>query len=471
MRYSAKKVLIIAIAVLTVITATVFSGCDKALPEVNKPSQMNNELGEKAFGYMTKLASEGLSERTAGLQSEVDAAKYISEKMSGFGYEGVYNDSDIEGAQEFKATFKRFNGEEVKDATVHNVIFSKKSVAQTVKGEILLTCHYDNLFAEKSAASGSVWSSDGSYESGSGVAVLLTLAEELIDAELDYDITFAFFTCGSYFWKGAMNYVDNLDREGLDKIALAIDFSMSVGGDNWYIYSGETSTDYGAFLNACGGDTLSAVPKDRNIGQFTMTEDSVFVYTNAGMLSNNYFLMEKGVPTANFLSLNWEVNEHPLFTECKGKANVYHTSNDTLSNMVERIGEENIKSRLTAIIATALTAFDVSNSDALSSSLLSARSQLPDGISQNGKKAGLANIIIKVVLIAILLAVSYVVRNFIYRNKNRYFAPKTYAEGEEQTQNQQEPFADVDGSDKKDEKVLSEGDKNAEKSNFDDPFV
>ena len=196
---------------------------------------------------------------------------------------------------------------------------------------------------------------------------------------------------------------------------------MLGGGDNWYIYSGESKNTYGGYLNACGQDYVTAVPKDRNIGEFFLSEDAIYSYSNIGMLSNQYFFDLKGVPTANILSLNWEINDNPLFSEIKGKDNVYHTKNDTLQNMVERKGEDKIKAQLFEVVKTTLTALDSSNEDTLTASLDVAKDELPDGKSQSGKGATLANIIFKIVLIAILIGTSFAIRAKSYKilDKNR----------------------------------------------------
>ena len=111
---------------------------------------------------------------------------------------------------------------------------------------------------------------------------LEAFAEQLKDVDLGYDVTFAFFTGGSYCWRGALQYASQLDREKLDSIAIVLNYSM-LCGDNLYIYEGETKTTYGSFLNACADGATTKVPNDRNIGQFILEQDSVYNYVNIGM--------------------------------------------------------------------------------------------------------------------------------------------------------------------------------------------
>ncbi|MDE6472756.1 MAG: M28 family peptidase [Clostridia bacterium] len=475
-KLNSKKILIFAVVLLVVFMTAFFAGCSSPTPEVNIPDivgAIDFNIEDKAYGYLQDLAGEELKDRTLGTQGELDSAKYIASVMSDLGYESQYSSDGIQGLQGFKTSIKRFGGEEVADAQGYNVIFSKKSKAEKSNGEIILACQYDNLYSEKSDISGNLWSADGSYESGASVAILLTLAEALKDSTLDYDLTFAFFTCGCYGWKGAMNYVENLDRTQLDKIALVLNFAMLGGGDNWYIYTGESANSYGKYLYKCGEGHLTAVPKDRNPGQFYLTEDTRYRYTNIGMLSNQYYFDLKGIPTANFLSLNWEINDNPLFSEMRGKDNIYHTKGDTLENMIERKGEEAIKAQLFEVIRVTLTALDMSNQDTLKASLGVAKSELPNATAQNAKSANLANLIFKVVLIAGLVVASYVLKNYLNKNIDKYIkakkAKETQASDGEETQI---PFESGDAqSDVTTSQDKQKSEEKSKKEQDEDPFV
>ncbi|MDE6275458.1 MAG: M28 family peptidase [Clostridia bacterium] len=468
-----KKIYAVAIALLAIIVTAVFAGCTAPKIDVKGVEVDVDGIKDTAYGYLQTLSGEGLNNRTLGTQGALDCAKYISDEMIKLGYAGAYSSEQGEGLQEFKTSFKRFDGAEITNTQAYNVIFTKKSDNEKSKGEIILACSYDNLYSEKSDISGSLWSADGSYESGASIAVALTLAGALKDKPCDYDLTFAFFTGGCYEWRGAMNYVDNLDRTGLDKIALVLNFATLGGGDNWYIYSGESANDYGRYLNACAEGYVTAVPKDRNIGQFALTENSKYNYANIGMLSNHYFFDLKNVPTANVLSLNWGINDNPLFSEMKGKDNIYHTKNDTLQNMIERKGEDKIKAQLFEIVRSTLTALDESNQETLVASLDVAKSQLTKAGAQNGKSATLANIIIKVVLIAILIAMTYIIKTNLTKNFDKYAkAKKANEEGERDDIADKQPFeTDNTHINAQDTANSQKAEEKKENNQEDDPFI
>ena len=475
------KKICVVIALLAVLSTVIFAGCSSPKMKVNIPDVENAvdfDIAQMAYENL-KIIGQEHSNRTMATEGELEAAIYISNFMRAYGYESSYSftieategeSKEVQGLQGFKTSFKRLSGEELTDAQAYNVIFTKKSAAEKSKGEIVLACQYDNLYAEKT--DGKLWKVDGSYESGAAIAVMLTLAEALADVDLDYDLTFAFFTGGCYEWKGAMNYVDTLDRDRLDKIALVLNFAMLGGGDNWYIYSGEKSNTYGKYLNKCAEGYVKAVPKDRNPGQFYLTEDTIFSYTNVGMLSNHYYFNLKDVPTANVLSINWEINNNPLFSEMKGKANVYHTQNDTLKKMIERKGENGIKTQLLDVVRSTLVALDKSNQDTLKSSLDLAKSEMPNKAAQNSKTSTLTNILLKVILIAILIAVSYVIKHTLYKNIDKYVEARKAKEAQSgESQESQEPFGETPSSGEGNAQGAEKSKENAVNKPDEDPFV
>ena len=479
-KFRNKKIYIVAIALLAVITATFFAGCSAPKIEVNIPdvgSLDDSYIAYRAYEVL-HLIGEQYSERTMATDGELEAAKYLSGYMRSLnldddgGYKSQYSSDGVEGLQSFKTSFKRLNGEQLSDVDAYNVIFTKKANVEKSRGEIILACQYDNLYSEKADAEGHLWKVDGSYESGAAIAVMLTLAEALVEVELEYDLTFAFFTGGCYEWKGAMNYVDTLDRDRLDKIALVLNFGMLGGGDNWYIYTGEKTNTYGKYLNKCAEGHATAVPKDRNPGQFYLTEDTIFSYTNVGMLSNHYYFNLKDIPPANFLSINWGINNNPLFSEMKGKSNVYHTKDDTLEKMIERKGEEGIKAQLFEIVKSTLTALDKSNHDTLKSSLDLAKKELPNKGAQNNKTATLTNILLKVILIAILISVSYIIKHTLYRNIDKYVEARKAKEAQSvDSKESQEPFEESPSSGGSDTQETEKSKENTGNKPDEDPFV
>lgn len=466
-----KRKIFIAISILTMLTLllTAFAGCSSKSVEINKVVGVDAALGDEAFAYMQTLAAD-YPARTMGASGDIEAAGFLSDTMTALGYTSEYSHAEKKGIQAFKTTFSRYvkyaGDEELKDVWAYNVIFTKKTAAEHSKGEILLTCQYDNLYSEKADMSAKPWAADGSYESGAAVAIVLTLANKLKDVDLGYDLTFAFFTGGSYCWRGALQYASQLDRTHLDNIKLVLNYGMLGGGENWYIYDGESATSYGGYLNACANGASAKVPNDRNIAQFILEEDSLFNYVNVGMLSNQHYFMNRGVPTANFLSLNWESNSQPLFTEMNGESNVYHTQDDTLAKMIERKGEDGIKKQLQEVIAASLTALNAENIGVLSQTLENAEKEFPNATAQNAKTSSLVNVIFKAVVIALLIAASYVIKQYVFKNADKILPSK------EEVQTPEEPFENANGGGETfDKDIDQKQEKDGDDKPFEDPFA
>lgn len=451
--------IILIILVVAGIVLVSLTGCQHPERNFNIVSS-SGEYGNKVFGYMTTLSSE-YANRTMATDGEKKAAEYISSLMTGWGYTSEYETDGVKGLSSFKLGFNRYDGSSVKDGVAYNVIFTKE--AANSNGEILLMCQYDNLYAEK--GSDGEWQADGSYESGASVAVMLTLAELFKDRETEYDLTFAFFTGGSYSWMGAKYYADNLKRADIENIKLAINFSMLAGGDNLYLYTGEKETSYGNFLEKASVG-LTGNPADKLIGNFILESNAIYNYSHIGMLGNQYYLMNKQIPTANYLSLNWSCADNSLMTEMKGKSNVYHTKDDTLAKMVERKGEDGIKKMTNDVVNSVLVTLDKANSEALTRVLALASQEGVNTTAQSGKTSTMLSIILKVVLIAAVFGGSLAVKNYVQKHRDRYIV-NTSVEDE---MKEAEPFEDFDETKSGDPEGRSSSDGKGD-SHDDDPFV
>lgn len=418
---SRRKVLIAIIALLGVLVLSMLTGCSQVDPEYDLVKN-RGEYGDLVFENMQYLA-DNYPDRSMGTEGELNAAQYLASKLSSFGYTSEYSSDEGVGLQRFRINNTRYDGTTMSDINVYNVIFTKKAAGES-KGVILLSTQYDNLYQEKTGDE--IWRADGSYESGSGTATLLALAELMRDFECSYDVTFAFFTGGSYGWQGASQYVDNLKSADIENIKLNIDFSMLGGGDNLYLYSGEYATDFGGYMRSAS-DGLTPNPKDKNVAPFIMENYPMYAFSNIGMIGNQYFLMNRNVPTVNYKSHNWSCKENPVMTEMQGKSNVYHTQNDTLAMMIERKGEESIKSMLNDVVNSVLNALSKDNAVALDSALTLSKGRV-ESKGQNSQASSMTSIAIKLVIVATLFGIALTVRNYIRKNRHLYIKQKPVEE-------------------------------------------
>ncbi|MDE7215886.1 MAG: Zn-dependent exopeptidase M28 [Clostridia bacterium] len=421
-RISRKTFLIVTVLLVAILTASLLAACSKE-PHFDLVKQ-DGEYGDRVFENM-KFLAENYPDRTMCTQGEEDAAKYLCDVLSGWGYTSDFSDGDTVGLQSFKENFTRYDGSAVSDTNAYNVVFTKK--ARESKGEIILSAQYDNLYGEKNGEE--LWKADGSYESGSGVALLLTLAESMKDVDYSYDITFAFFSGGSYGWKGAYYYVTQLKNADLDNIKLVLNFSMLGGGDNLYLYTGENASDFGGYLRSASVG-LTENPKDKNaVSSIIMETDALYSFLHVGMVGNQYYFANRKIPCANYTSHNWSCNENPFLTEMKGKANVYHTSDDTFATMVGRKGEENVKAMLNDAANSVMNALSADNAQTLDGALETAKEQTHVA-GQSNSLSSMATIAVKLIAVAAFFGIALNVRNYIRKNRSQYIKEKVKEEVE-----------------------------------------
>ena len=140
--------------------------------------------------------------------------------------------------------------------------------------------------------------------------------------------------------------------------------------------------------------------------------------------------------------------------------------------MIERKGEKAIKSQLFEIVKSTLVALDKSNHDTLKSSLDLAKKELPNKGAQNSKTATLTNILLKVILIAILIAMSYVIKHTLFKNFDKYVEARKAREAQEgEAKERQEPFEENVSGDGSNMQETKKSEENISNKSDEDPFV
>ena len=92
----------------------------------------------------------------------------------------------------------------------------------------------------------------GANDNGSGVAVALTMAEELADDELPFDLRFVMFGAEEIGLNGSFEYVGGLEDEELDRIMAMINLDVvgageltAIGSDSMVEFAVETGAEVG----------------------------------------------------------------------------------------------------------------------------------------------------------------------------------------------------------------------------------
>ena len=140
---------------------------------------------------------------------------------------------------------------------------------RTTLGDVV--CRIAGKSSEKKIVLGAHYDGDGAGDNGSGVALLLGVAEGIVSLTPEYDVDIVFFDCeeeGDF--EGSRAYLSSLSSEEKSKIEFMINVDSLAFGDYPNIYGGKQSrTGKVSLLSAYE----LAVSKAKNLG-FTMWDTS-----------------------------------------------------------------------------------------------------------------------------------------------------------------------------------------------------
>ena len=412
-----KKKILILISIVTIISLMFMVGCTNKDFNVQKTDQI--DVSALANEYIELLAT-AYPDRTSGTGREDSVMKFISSQMQTYGYEpnGSYelNNSIIQGANRY--TY--YNGINDLEGAGYgfNLIFDKKAEGKS-KGTIILSTQYDNLYSFPKVPT----KADGTYESGASTAMLLTISSLLKENTFPFDLKIIYYGGGSYNWEGARAYLSTMTQPEIDNILLSIDLGQIIYGDANYVYTVDKSTSYGNLINEIievNQLNFDKVPSYKRVANAKLIEEGLYNYFHAGMLSNNIFMLNRGIPTLNIMTHNASDISNPLKTEAKGRENFYQTGADNLENLKTLYSQEIVNSRINSIANLVVDMLTGENQAKMVSALSTAREELPSKMAQSDMTGMILGIALKMVLI-IALIVTMIQMRKIVTNKQDYY--------------------------------------------------
>ena len=257
--------------------------------------------------------------KTVDLAQKITVADYTTDGK-------LYN--RIRNAQNIWEYVEAEDGAYVKaDITTPNICLTKKGKSDK---QIIVGAHYDG---------------DGTGDNGSGVSLALTTAEKIADMELEYTITFVFFTAEEYGTHGSTAYANAMSEEEIANTLYMINLDSLVCGDYTYLYGGvqdnETKTvkQTEAYDNAMAvakslglsfksnpwtWDNLS--PNDKKAGK----EYPSYASPSTGDWSDHEGFAAIGIPYVYFEATNWEIPDYTGYGETYLVGMLMNTENDYL---------------------------------------------------------------------------------------------------------------------------------------------
>ena len=295
-------------------------GC-LAMP--NNVSANEDYNSYSTYVWLEKFVTANPS-RTTGTNGEVKASFWLQNELSKMGYQ-------VE-RQTFMAKAENVAGVTTNLVESNNIIVTKKSVQSGKK--VVIGAHYDNATSLYKA--GFVTGGDGAMDNGSGVAVLLDLAQKLSQSNvaLPFDLEFVFFGAEEVGMLGSNHYVSKLSQQQKDDILLMINVDVVASGDNLYVWGEDKKTPQANYFADQSNGKISKTPANTK----AMGVHSGYrPYYTVCQASDHMEFLSQGIPVAAFFSGNFKSGTFE-FVENKGKADVSHTQNDTINYLKNNFG-------------------------------------------------------------------------------------------------------------------------------------
>lgn len=256
--------------------------------------------GSLALQYLKELSHFG--SRALNEPGHARASEYIENSLMRLGYSPV------------KQNFVTSN-----ELPALNLLVDKAGQSSQV---ILIGAHYD-----------SVNTGSGIDDNGSGVAILLEMANRLKDKETPYSLRFVFLDAEETGLEGSKYYVSQMSQDDIQNTLAMINLDSLAVGDHTYIYGNEG--DEGAIRDW-------ALDYAARQGFDLITQPGLNPEYPAGTTldeSDHAPFLHAGIQYAYFEATNWALGEMDGYTQVDTgygeEGEIWHTEYDSLEYIVK----------------------------------------------------------------------------------------------------------------------------------------
>jgi len=254
-----------------------------------------HKKGAMAFEHMTYLAYD-IGPRVAGSENERIAEQYIKNQFERMGFETT--------VQEFEVTRRGVTTES------SNVIAYKLGKSSK---EIIVGAHYDSVSVGR-----------GVDDNGSGVGVLLEVAEVLKHIKTPYSIKFVTFGAEEVGLQGSSYYARNMSAEEIENTVAMINLDSLAAGDKMYVY-GSPGDD--GFIRE---QALNIIEKKKLNVETNPGINPAYPIGTTGDWSDHAPFHALGIPYGYLEATNWELGDRDGYTQTEKHGGIWHTPNDNL---------------------------------------------------------------------------------------------------------------------------------------------
>lgn len=217
--------------------------------------------------------------------------------------------------------------------STENIVLKKEGaedkIGQKSGKQIIVGAHYDG---------------DGTGDNGSGIALLLTVAQKLVNAKTPHDIVFIFFTAEEYGCLGSTAYANAMTQQQIDNTLYMINMDSLICGDYCYLYGGvqddatKTVSGTAAYDNAM--KVAESLGLDFKSNPWTYDNPAPgydspdYASPSTGDWSDHKGFKNIGIDYLYFEATNWEIpgpyDEYDGYGETYLYGMLMNTSNDYL---------------------------------------------------------------------------------------------------------------------------------------------
>ena len=212
------------------------------------PVAFAEPISSSAYDYMAEFVTK--YERRG---NDTTCTEYLVEKLQGFGLDPFYSSGYTD---DFDFIY------------TSTVTYFSKNVAAVKKGTtsentVIIGAGYDNVAGWTNSISAT-----GAYSNGSGIGILLALAEKLSTQSFDFDIVFVCYGAEQMGCYGTETFLKRLTATQIEGIILYVDLDSIGAGDNLYMYCDESERIHeNYFKNVVSevGSKVTDIPNDKKI--------------------------------------------------------------------------------------------------------------------------------------------------------------------------------------------------------------
>ena len=290
-------------------------------PQTASANQSANYNDFATYNWLEKFLTENPS-RTTGTSGEATAGIWLDNELKKMGF--------ATESQIFDVNVSTVAGAEQKTAKSKNIIakYGNHSGKQTV----IIGAHYDN--ATNLFSGGFVSGGEGAMDNGSGVAVVLAVAQKVAikQPDLPFNVEFVFFGAEELGMVGSNHYVSKLSAQQKDNVLLMINADVVASGDNLYVWGEDIKNPQANYFAQISNGKIKKTPADTKV---VGIGSGYRPYYSVCQMSDHIEFLSAGIPVAMFFSGNFSGTS---FAENKGKQDISHTKNDTLNYLKNNFG-------------------------------------------------------------------------------------------------------------------------------------